>query len=537
MDGEDVILLPKGGIPKGKGKPSKGGAAAKPSAAAGAGAGAAPSSKAPAAARGAASDGDSDDEEFSREGWIYVGRRVRACNSTEAALSPVAPCTFFRQRGGRTRGLPLTSLAPSAFPPFPRDPCRIPHGFYEDQMRAYFSQFGELLHVQLARSRKTARSKGFAFLQFAAATDAAIAAATMNGYPLENKVLQSHVVEPEKVHRGMFRYADRKWAKIPWRKIVREAQQRPRSEEQVAKKVGRMLGREARAGAKLKALGIDYELGDSFAKQAEESGLFGGEDSDDEEDEEDEEEDGAAARPKGKAAAGAGAAAAAGAGSAGKAKVGAGAAAAGEPAGAGGAGASSSSAVPQGKKKGSAKVVAAAAAAVGAGAAAAGAAPAAAAAGFKRVRGAAVADEDGDADMGAAAAAAGVGVAGGRVGGAKPAPSKQAKAQAPPPPPPPPPPARLQVVGMRVLLPPRRLRPSPPRPSPPQLRPRPSLLLSLLRSLRPSRQPRAARSEHTASAFRFASRARQGMVGSKMGRIANGSPIISPSPLIVSLRL
>ena len=46
---------------------------------------------------------------------------------------------------------------------------RIPHGFFEDQMRGYFSQFGELRRLRLSRSKKTARSRGYAFLEFAGA--------------------------------------------------------------------------------------------------------------------------------------------------------------------------------------------------------------------------------------------------------------------------------------------------------------------------------------------------------------------------------
>jgi nucleolar protein 15 len=31
---------------------------------------------------------------------------------------------------------------------------RIPHGFYEDQMRAYFSQFGEISRLRLSRNKR-----------------------------------------------------------------------------------------------------------------------------------------------------------------------------------------------------------------------------------------------------------------------------------------------------------------------------------------------------------------------------------------------
>ena len=31
---------------------------------------------------------------------------------------------------------------------------RIPHGFYEDQMRKFFSQFGDIQNLRLSRNRK-----------------------------------------------------------------------------------------------------------------------------------------------------------------------------------------------------------------------------------------------------------------------------------------------------------------------------------------------------------------------------------------------
>jgi len=42
----------------------------------------------------------------------------------------------------------------------------IPHGFYEEQMKAYFSQFGKVGRVRLSRSKKTGRSRGFAYVEF-----------------------------------------------------------------------------------------------------------------------------------------------------------------------------------------------------------------------------------------------------------------------------------------------------------------------------------------------------------------------------------
>ena len=36
----------------------------------------------------------------------------------------------------------------------------VPHGFYEKEMRAFFSQFGAVTRLRLSRSKRTGRSKG-----------------------------------------------------------------------------------------------------------------------------------------------------------------------------------------------------------------------------------------------------------------------------------------------------------------------------------------------------------------------------------------
>lgn len=58
----------------------------------------------------------------------------------------------------------------------------IPHGFYEEQMRQYFKQFGRVCNVIVCRSKKTNRSKGFGFVQFENQDVAKVAAETMDNY-------------------------------------------------------------------------------------------------------------------------------------------------------------------------------------------------------------------------------------------------------------------------------------------------------------------------------------------------------------------
>jgi len=39
-------------------------------------------------------------------------------------------------------------------------------GFNEKELKGFFNQFGEVSKLRVSRSKKTARSKGYAFLEF-----------------------------------------------------------------------------------------------------------------------------------------------------------------------------------------------------------------------------------------------------------------------------------------------------------------------------------------------------------------------------------
>lgn len=58
----------------------------------------------------------------------------------------------------------------------------IPHGFYENEMRDFFKQFGIVTRVKVCRSEKTGRSKSYGYVEFLHPEVAKIAAETMNNY-------------------------------------------------------------------------------------------------------------------------------------------------------------------------------------------------------------------------------------------------------------------------------------------------------------------------------------------------------------------
>jgi nucleolar protein 15 len=84
---------------------------------------------------------------------------------------------------------------------------RIPHGFYESEMKEYFSQFGKVTRLRLSRNTITGRSKHYAFIEFESAAVAQIVADTMNNYLLLNRVLKCEVVPKEKLHPKIFKHS------------------------------------------------------------------------------------------------------------------------------------------------------------------------------------------------------------------------------------------------------------------------------------------------------------------------------------------
>jgi nucleolar protein 15 len=137
----------------------------------------------------------------------------------------------------------------------------VPHGFYEKQMRGFFAQFGEVTRVRLSRSKKTARSRGFAFVEFANAEVARISAGAMDGYLMHGRALVAKFVAPEEVHPATFDGANRVFRRIPWASIERERNlEAARDPEKLAERAARVAAQHKKTQEKLAALGISYKF-------------------------------------------------------------------------------------------------------------------------------------------------------------------------------------------------------------------------------------------------------------------------------------
>ncbi|KAJ5665665.1 uncharacterized protein N7477_008113 [Penicillium maclennaniae] len=137
---------------------------------------------------------------------------------------------------------------------------RIPHGFYEHQMRAYFSQFGEITRLRLSRNRLTGRSKHYAFIEFASATVAKIVAETMDNYLMYSHILKCKYVPTESLHPDVWKGANRRFKRTPWNRIEKKRLEKGKSREQWTKRIEQEQRKRQAKADKLKALGYEIEL-------------------------------------------------------------------------------------------------------------------------------------------------------------------------------------------------------------------------------------------------------------------------------------
>ncbi|KAL4732606.1 nucleolar protein [Fusarium chlamydosporum] len=136
---------------------------------------------------------------------------------------------------------------------------RVPHGFYEHEMRQYFEQFGPILALRVSRNKKTGASKHYAFVKFAEASTAEIVAKTMDNYLLFGHILKCRVIPKEQIHKDMFKGANRRFKKVPWNKMAGLQLEKPKTESAWANKVEKENSKRAKKAAKLKEIGYEFD--------------------------------------------------------------------------------------------------------------------------------------------------------------------------------------------------------------------------------------------------------------------------------------
>ena len=136
----------------------------------------------------------------------------------------------------------------------------VPHGFYEQQMRGYFSQFGEVTRLRLSRNKKTGKSKHYAFVEFKHPEVAQIVAESMNGYLLFESVLKVRTMTEAECHPEMWKGANRKFKQVPWQKKAATQHDRERSADEQKARSAALLRGERRRRKKIADAGIEYDF-------------------------------------------------------------------------------------------------------------------------------------------------------------------------------------------------------------------------------------------------------------------------------------
>lgn len=137
---------------------------------------------------------------------------------------------------------------------------RIPHGFYEHQMRSYFSQFGTIKRLRLSRNKHTGASKHYAFIEFESAEVADIVARTMDKYLLFGHILQVRVVPPEQVHKDLWKGAGRRFKKIPWSKLQGKNLRDPKTRDVWRRRITKEEERRKAKAEKLKDFDYEFDM-------------------------------------------------------------------------------------------------------------------------------------------------------------------------------------------------------------------------------------------------------------------------------------
>jgi nucleolar protein 15 len=136
---------------------------------------------------------------------------------------------------------------------------RIPHGFFEHEMKAYFKQFGNILNLRLSRNKKNGASKHYGWIQFESTTVADIVARTMDNYLMFSHILKVKLVPDEQVPENLFKGANKRFKKVPWNKLQGRKIAQGASEEVWDGRVEREEKRRDEKAKKLQAIGYDFE--------------------------------------------------------------------------------------------------------------------------------------------------------------------------------------------------------------------------------------------------------------------------------------
>ncbi|XP_078581375.1 MKI67 FHA domain-interacting nucleolar phosphoprotein-like [Branchiostoma floridae x Branchiostoma japonicum] len=146
----------------------------------------------------------------------------------------------------------------------------IPHGFFEPQVKRFFSQFGTVSRVRLARSKKTGGPKGYGYIEFECEEVAKVVAETMNNYLMFEKLLKCEFIPTERLHPKTFHGSNRKFLKPTRRSTAIRKHNKPKDAAAMLQSAMRLASKNLGRKKKYAALGLNYDFSgyDDMAKKA-----------------------------------------------------------------------------------------------------------------------------------------------------------------------------------------------------------------------------------------------------------------------------
>jgi len=114
------------------------------------------------------------------------------------------------------------------------------------------------MKLRVSRSVKTARSRGYAFIEFEEMKVADIASKAMDKYMMFGRVLDVHLMQD--AHKDTFRHGNRDWKFVPTQEIFRNSKNSEKTPAQKKARVEGLLQKEKEKRDRLKELEIDYDF-------------------------------------------------------------------------------------------------------------------------------------------------------------------------------------------------------------------------------------------------------------------------------------
>lgn len=127
-------------------------------------------------------------------------------------------------------------------------------------MRHYFSQFGNISRLRLARNRRTGRSRHYSFVEFESAEVADIVQRVMDKYLMFGHLLQVRRIPQEQVHENLFKGANSRFKRIPWGDMQMRGMKAPAERGTWERRVEREEKRREEKKKVLEEYGYEFEM-------------------------------------------------------------------------------------------------------------------------------------------------------------------------------------------------------------------------------------------------------------------------------------